>query len=300
MNTLQVSTEIREAIIDQRPIVALESSFLSHGIPYPENVEVALEAAENIRRNGAVPATIALIDGQIKVGITKQEIQMIASKVDVRKTSIQDLPHVLSLRHTGTTTIATAAYAARHAGIRFLSAAGLGGVHTDIGNHLDISNDLFTMAESNICVVTSGIHPILDTLKTLDLLEALGVPVYGYETEHYPGFFNPATSIRVDSITANHAAEIMQMKDHLTLNQSIHIAAPLPAGKTLPEEHTTPFIHHTLQQMKDHHVSGKEVTNHWLSSFRSDKDILNAYKCILLHNADITAKIASLYHQSTP
>jgi len=298
MKLLRLSDEIQEAIIEKKPIVALESTIISHGMPYPDNVEMALSVEEIIREEGAVPATIAVLDGYIKVGLSQEEIERLSEEDHVVKTSIRDLPGVLAKHKTGATTVATTSYAAKQAGIRFFATGGLGGVHRGVAEHLDISNDLVTLAQSNMCVFSAGVKSILDVKKTLEMLETLGVPVYGYETTKYPGFYTRESGIDVESITQDEIAELMKTKDHLVLNQSVHIAVPAPEQYALSQSHIQEIINEALTEADEQGITGKQITPFLLSSIKekTSGDSLKANIELVKNNARIAAQTASKYH----
>lgn len=299
MKILQVSEEIREAMIAKKPIVALESTIISHGMPYPENVEMALNVEQIIREEGSIPATIAIMDGYIKIGLTKEEIKRLATEKHVVKTSIRDLPGVLAKKKTGGTTVATTAYAAKQAGIKFFATGGIGGVHRDLANQLDISNDLFTLAQSNICIVSAGVKSILDVPKTLEMFETLGIPVYGYETEEYPGFYTRESGLSVPSITKEELASLMKMKDHLVLNQSVHLAVPVPEEDALAYSYMQSIIEDALKEANQQNITGKHITPFLLSTIKEKTDgkSLQANLSLIKNNAKVAAQIAAHYYK---
>jgi len=298
MKLLQLSDEIQEAIIAKKPIVALESTIISHGMPYPDNVQMAHSVEDIIREEGAVPATIAILDGYIKVGLSKEEIERLSQEENVVKTSVRDLPGVLTKHQTGATTVATTSYAAKQAGIRFFATGGLGGVHRGVGEHLDISNDLVTLAQSNICVFSAGIKSILDIPKTLEMLETLGVPVYGYETTEYPAFYTRESGIDVESINQDEIAELMKTKDHLVLNQSVHIAVPAPKQYALSPSLVQETINEALQEAEEQGITGKKITPFLLSSIKDKTggDSLKVNVELVKNNARLAAQTAVKYY----
>ncbi|KGP73695.1 pseudouridine-5'-phosphate glycosidase [Pontibacillus yanchengensis] len=300
MKTLHVSNEIREAFIEQKPIVALESTIISHGLPYPDNKEVALRIHDIVREEGAVPATIAIIDGQLKVGLDEEDIERLATEEGVVKTSIRDLPGVLTKRQTGSTTVATTSYAASQAGIRFFATGGIGGVHRDFPNSMDVSNDLNTLAKSNICVVSAGIKSILDVPNTLEMFETLGVPVYGYETTRYPGFYTTDSGITVETISKEEAASLMRTKDHLTLDQSVHIAVPVPEEEAIDPDWMHSIILEALQEANNQHVTGKDITPFLLKTIheKTNGQSVKANIALIKNNAKIAAQIANNYYNN--
>ncbi|MBB6455075.1 pseudouridine-5'-phosphate glycosidase [Salirhabdus euzebyi] len=299
MLMLKFSDEVREALDQKKPIVALESTIISHGMPYPENVEMASTVEEIIRQEGAVPATIAIMDGFIKIGLTPEEIERLATEKGVVKTSIRDLPGVLASKQTGATTVATTSYAANEAGIRFFATGGLGGVHRNVAEHLDISADLITLAKCNICIVSAGVKSILDIPKTLELLETLGVAVYGFETDRYPGFYFQDTGIPVPSGSVQQLANIMKVKEHLSLEQAIHVAVPVPTEDAMDKQFIQGIIDEALVEADEQHVSGKDITPFLLAKIKDKTggDSLKANISLVKNNAKIAAQIAVRYRQ---
>lgn len=299
MKILKLSDEVQNAIINKKPIVALESTIISHGMPYPDNIEMALEVEKIIRDAGAIPATIALMDGQIKIGLNKEEIERLATDKEVVKTSIRDLAGVLAKQQTGATTVATTAYAAHHAGIRFFATGGLGGVHRNVAEHLDISADLVALAKCNICIVSAGIKSILDIPKTLEFLETLGIPVYGYETDRYPGFYFRDTGLPVEKTTSTELANIMRMKDELALEQAIHLAVPVPEEDAMDQSFIQGIIDQALTEADQQQITGKDITPFLLANIKEKTkgDSLKANISLVKNNARVAAEIAVKYHQ---
>ncbi|MFD1020718.1 pseudouridine-5'-phosphate glycosidase [Thalassobacillus hwangdonensis] len=294
MKTMQYSDEVLDAIIHKKPVVALESTIISHGMPYPDNVSMAIEVEDIIRNEGAVPATIALMDGQIKVGLTKDEIERLATEEGVIKTSIRDLPGVLAKKQTGATTVATTAYAAQQAGLHFFATGGLGGVHRGVADHMDISADLVALSKCNICIVSAGVKSILDIPKTLEFLETLGVPVYGYETDRYPGFYFRETEHEVPSITKEELAKIMKIKHHLSLEQAVHVAVPVPDADAMDRDHIQSIIDHALTEADQRGITGKDITPFLLGHIKDATagESLKANIALMKNNAKVAAQLA--------
>lgn len=297
MNLLTFSEEVRDSLINKQPIVALESTIISHGMPYPENEKVAHESEQLIRDEGAVPATIAIMNGQIKVGLTKEEIHQLSTEENIIKTSIHDLPGVLAKKQTGATTVATTAYAAHQAGVRFFATGGIGGVHRGFSEHMDVSADLIALSKANVCIVSAGAKSILDIPKTLEYLETQGVPVYGYETNYYPGFYFRETDNKVESITKDELAALMHMKDQLDFNQAVHVAVPVPEKDAMDKETIEDIIAQALKDAEEQHISGKEITPFLLSTIK-DKTQGKSLKtniALMKNNAKTAAQLAVSY-----
>lgn len=300
MTLFHYSEEIKEALVHKKPIVALESTIISHGMPYPENTEMALQVEDIIRQEGAIPATIAIMDGKIKIGLTRSEIERLATESGVVKTSIRDLAGVLAKKQTGATTVATTSYASHQAGIRFFATGGLGGVHRGVADHLDISADLTTLAQTHICIVSAGIKSILDIPKTLELLETLGVGVYGLESDRYPGFYFRNTGIPVPAATVAEVAEMMKMKDHLSLTQALHVAVPVPEEDAMDREIVEGMIEEALREAEEQKITGKDMTPFLLANMKEKTEgkSLKANIALVKNNAKAAAKMAVRYHQS--
>lgn len=264
---IKYSEEVLKAIQNNLPVVALESTIISHGMPYPDNLEVAIKCEKIIRENGAVPATIAIIKGQIVVGINEEELEYMASSKDILKVSRRDLPYVISQKLSGATTVATTSLIANLAGIHFFATGGIGGVHRGVSETWDISADLEELGMTNICVVSAGAKSILDLPKTLEYLETKGVPVVGYNTSIFPAFFCNESSekvpLRLD--TPKEIAEMIKVKWDLGLDGGILVANPIDRKYSLSKEMIDNVINEAILEMNSLKIIGKEVTPFLLS-----------------------------------
>jgi len=294
LSLLSVSEEIQSAIKEGKPVVALESTIISHGMPYPENVKMALEVEQLIRDEGAIPATVAILDGKIKVGLTKEEIERLADAEKVVKASIRDIPSILAKGIIGATTVASTAFAANLAGVRFFATGGLGGVHREVAETLDISADLMALANCDVCVVSAGVKTILDIPKTLEALETLGVPVYGYETDYYPGFYYRHTDLKVERVTKEELAKALHIKDKLQLRQCVHVAVPIPEEHAIDKHFIESIIENALQEAKTQNVTGKHVTPFLLSKIKDQTagTSLKSNIALMKNNAKVAAQLA--------
>lgn len=294
---LTVSEEIQQAVQEGKPVVALESTIISHGMPYPENVKMALEVEQIIRNEGAIPATIALLDGKIKVGLTREEIERLADAKNVVKASIRDLPGILAKGTLGATTVASTAFAANLANIRFFATGGLGGVHREVAETLDISADLMALASCNVCIVSAGVKTILDVAKTLEALETLGVPVYGYETDYYPGFYYQHTDFKVERITKEELVNVLRVKDQLQLRQCVHVAVPIPEEFSMDRHFIESIISDALREAQSQQISGKHVTPFLLAKIKEKTagSSLKSNIALMKNNAKIAAQLAVEY-----
>ena len=298
MNTyLNIHPEVREALENQQAVVALESTIISHGMPYPKNYETAVLVEKTVRDQGAVPATIALIDGQIKVGLTDQEIQFLAQKGrEVIKTSRRDIPYVLSKKLTGATTVSATMIAAELAGIKIFATGGIGGVHREAQETFDISADLQELAKTNVAVVCAGIKSILDLGLTLEYLETMGVPVLGYQTAELPAFYTRKSGFKVDyeMQSPEEIAGLLQTKWAVGLNGGVVIANPVPEADALDYDIMTEAIEKALAEQKRLGIKGKESTPFLLAKVKelTQGQSLVSNIQLVLNNARLAAEIA--------
>ncbi|HEX3052740.1 MAG TPA: pseudouridine-5'-phosphate glycosidase, partial [Aggregatilineaceae bacterium] len=260
--TLYLSDEVSAAILSGSPVVALESTLITHGFPYPANVETALAMEAAIREEGGIPATIAVIHGQIRVGISRDEVEMLAGlgQTGVRKCSRRDLPIVVGLRQHGATTVAGTMIVAHMAGIRMFATGGIGGVHR--GHPEDVSADLIELGRTPITVVCAGAKSILDLPLTLEVLETQGVPVLGYGTDTLPAFYSRSSGLPIDQRidTPEQAAAIIAARDMLALGHGILITAPVPEADALPVDEAEAAIAEATRQADAAGIHGKAVT----------------------------------------
>lgn len=300
MEFLKVSPEVQRALDEGRPVVALESTIISHGFPYPENVKMAKEVESVIRENGAVPATIAILDGKICVGLSEDEINVLATSPNAFKASYRDLPRVLAGKMIGATTVATTAYAAHLAGIRFFATGGLGGVHRGVNETFDISADLPTLTKTKVCVVSSGVKSILDVPKTVEYLETLGVPVYGYETDRYPAFYTRDAGIPVEKIAKDELVQLLKTQDQLDLDYAVSLTVPIPEEDALDPDFIEKTIADAIREAEQKGISGKAATPFLLATIKekSGGKSVDANIALVKNNAKVAAQLAVSYHQS--
>ncbi|WP_066391626.1 pseudouridine-5'-phosphate glycosidase [Cytobacillus eiseniae] len=293
---LEFSAEVQEAKKANKPIVALESTIISHGMPYPQNIETAKEVEEIIRKNGAVPATIAILDGKIKIGITDEELEFLGTSKEIEKASRRDLPYLLANKKHGATTVAATMICAQYAGIEVFATGGIGGVHRGAETTMDISADLQELAQTNVAVVCAGAKSILDIGLTLEYLETHGVPVLGFETDSLPAFYTRTSpfgvNYRVD--TAEDAAAMIRTKWELGLNGGVVVANPIPEADALEEAFITNVIESALKEAKENNIAGKKVTPFLLGKVKelTEGKSLTANIALVKHNAEVGARIA--------
>ena len=296
MNNINLTPEVAQALQNNQPVVALESTIISHGMPYPKNMETALQVEAVVREEGAVPATIALIDGKIKVGLGRKEIELLAKKgSDVIKTSRRDIPYVLSHKLTGATTVAATMIAAEKAGIKIFATGGIGGVHRGATETFDISADLQELAKTNVAVVCAGIKSILDLELTLEYLETMGVPVLGYQTNELPAFYTRKSGYKVDYKMNNpqEIAKLLQVKWATGLNGGVVIANPVPEKHALDEQIMKRAIEQALSAQQKAGIKGKESTPFLLAKVKelTDGQSLVSNIELVLNNARLAAQI---------
>ncbi|HVO39778.1 MAG TPA: pseudouridine-5'-phosphate glycosidase [Spirochaetia bacterium] len=259
--------EVAEALAAARPVLAFESTIISHGMPYPRNLETALAAEQIARGIGAVPATIAVMDGRIAIGLSKQQLERLAREKDVLKISRRDVAWALSRRRIGATTVSATMLAARLAGISVFSTGGLGGVHRGALDTFDISADLSELASTSVLVVSAGAKAILDLPRTLEVLETLGVPVLAYRTDEFPAFYSRSSglplSLRIDSPAEAAAAFVAQRR--LGLPQGMLVANPVPPEWEIPRDTMDRWIQSAMDDLARRQISGKAVTPFLLS-----------------------------------
>ena len=260
---LLINPEVQEALKNNKPIVALESTIISHGMPYPKNVETALEVQNIIRENGAVPATIAIIDGFLKVGLTESEIDYLGKKgTEVIKVSRRDIPYVVAKKLDGATTVSATMIISAMAGIKVFATGGIGGVHRGAELTFDISNDLEQLGQTNVSVVCAGAKAILDLPKTLEYLETKGVLVVGYKTKKLPAFYSSSSEYNVDVCidTPDEIADMIKVKDELDIKGGILITNPIPQEFEVPHDVIDKVIEQAIKEMDEKGIKGKEST----------------------------------------
>lgn len=294
---LKIDDEIAEALASGKPVVALESTIISHGMPHPDNVATALEVERLVRETGAYPATIAILEGKIRVGLTREQIERLGSGEKVYKATIRDLPKLLALNMTGSTTVAATAYAAQLAGIKFFATGGLGGVHRGASETFDISADLTALANLNVCIFSSGAKSILDIPKTLELLETLGVAFYGYETDRYPGFYVRDSGNPVERIGKEELVKLLRVKEQLGLGGCVSVNVPVPAEDELDPRIVESTIARALEEAGEQGISGKAVTPFLLARIKESTQgrSLQANIALIKNNAVTAAQVAVAY-----
>ena len=269
-NYLTITDEIKQALQQGKPVVALESTILSHGMPYPENLEFAHKVEEIVRNLGVIPATTAIIDGKLKVGLTDDELLLMCKAENVAKASRRDVAVYLTTKQNAATTVATTMLIADLAGIRVFATGGIGGVHRDGQDTMDISADLQEFANTAVCVVSAGCKAILDIGLTLEYLETYGVPVLGYQTKEFPAFYSSTSGYQVDYAVkdAGEVARIMKTKWDLGLKGGLLLANPIPEEYSMDHSIIDKAIDKALQMAKENNIHGKETTPFLLATVK--------------------------------
>lgn len=295
-NYMEINKEVKTAIEEKKPVVALESTIISHGMPYPKNVETALEVEKIIKCMGAIPATIAILDGKIKVGLSRDEIEYLGKAKDVYKVSRRDLPFIVAKGFNGATTVASTMIISKLAGIKVFVTGGIGGVHRGAEESFDISADLQELAHTDVAVVCAGAKSILDLGLTLEYLETFGVPVVGYKTDEFPAFFTRKSGYgvdyRVDS--EKELAKAIKTKWDLGLMGGIVVANPIPEEYEMDKDVIDKAIEEALKEAEEKGIKGKKVTPFLLSSVKDKTggDSLESNIKLVYNNAKVGANLA--------
>ena len=296
---MDISTEVQQALKTGLPIVALESTIISHGMPFPQNLKTALTVEKIIREESAVPATIAILNGRIKIGLSQHELEQFAKQTSQIKVSRRDLPLVISQKQSGGTTVAATMICAKLAGIAVFVTGGIGGVHRESENTMDISADLMELAQTNVAVVCAGIKSILDIPRTLEYLETQGVPVIGYKTEEFPAFYTPSSGSLVQSRldTPEEIAHCMKIKWKLGLDGGIVIGNPVQEQDAMDASIIQQAISEALRDAAQKQIEGKNVTPFLLERINQITmgESLKSNISLVCNNAHLGAKIAVAY-----
>lgn len=299
---IKLTSDVKAALAKGKPVVALESTIIAHGMPYPQNYEMAKKVETIIRDHGATPATIAIVDGTLRAGLSDGELEHFAKTgPSIMKVSVRDLPYVVSKKMTGATTVASTMRLAAMAGIAVFATGGMGGAHRGAQNNFDISADLTEFSQTNVAVVTAGAKAILDLALTLEILETLGVPVVGYGTDEFPAFYSRtsghAVPMRCD--TPKELAALMKAKWKMGLKGGVVVANPIPADVEIPAAEIAPTIEKAVAAAKAQNVIGKNITPFLLKHLAevTGGRSLAANIALVENNAIVAAQIASAYSQ---
>jgi pseudouridine-5'-phosphate glycosidase len=301
---LEIQPEVKKALAEGKPVVALESTIISHGMPYPQNIKTALEVEEIVRKNGAVPATIAIFNGKCHAGLNKEQLEYFASAKDVWKVSLRDIPYVVSKKLYGATTVAATMRIASIAGIKIFVTGGIGGVHRNANETMDVSADLTEMEQTSVAVVSAGIKSILDISLTLEYLETKGIAVVTIGQDEFPSFYSSKSGfnspLRLD--TVEEIAAMIHTKWQLGLTGAVLVANPIPATEEIAAEEMETYIQQALHVAEEQKISGKDVTP-FLLKYIADHtkgESLEANIALIKNNAKLGAALAIAYSKSQP
>ena len=297
MISRHINPEVENALQNNIPVVALESTIITHGMPYPENLKMVHEVEEIIRENHAVPATIAVVDGVVKIGLSNAEVRSLSEKKDVIKLSRNDLAYAISCRKTGATTVAATMILAANANIKVFATGGVGGVHLDAEKTFDVSADLQELAQTPVTVISAGPKAILDLPKTLQFLETLGVPVITFEQDELPAFWSRSSGLR-SPLRMNSAVEIARsqlVREALSIPGGQLVANPIPAYAEIPFKEILPIIKKAHLEAKKANISNKNLTPFLLEKIfhLTDGTSLDANIELVKNNAFLACKVAS-------
>lgn len=293
---IDVSAEVSGALAGGQPVVALESTIISHGLPHPENIRVAHLVQDSVRAHGAVPATIAILDGRIRIGLDDREIEEIGTRDDVIKASVRDLLPVLARRGSGSTTVASTSVLAVRCGIPVFATGGLGGVHRHARDSWDESADLTTLGATPITIVCSGVKSILDVPATLERLETLSITVVGYQTSRFPGFYLADSGFDVpwQVHDPEEVAALMRVRTHVGVDSALIVANPVHVASQLDPDLHDSVLTEGLEMATSRGISGKDVTPFLLDHFHRSTHgkSLAVNSELIVNNADLAARIA--------
>ncbi|HAR85674.1 MAG TPA: pseudouridine-5-phosphate glycosidase [Clostridium sp.] len=293
---LDINPEVKAALMEGKPVVALESTIISHGMPYPKNVETALKVESIIRENGAIPATIAILEGKLKVGLTTEEVEFLGKTSGVIKTSRRDIPFIVANKLNGATTVASTMIIAALAGIKVFATGGIGGVHRGAAQTMDISADLEELAMTDVAVVCAGCKSILDIGLTREYLETKGVPVVGFQTEELPAFYTRKSGFKVDYKVDSEEilAKALKAKWDLGLEGGMVIANPIPEEFEMDYDTINNAIETAVKEAEEKGIVGKESTPFLLSKVKeiTGGSSLESNIQLVFNNAKVGAKLA--------
>jgi len=296
---LSIQPEVAEALASGKPVVALESTIISHGMPYPQNVQMANKVEGIVRENGAVPATIAIMDGKIKIGLTPEDLEILATTDHAVKVSRRDIADVVAKKQIGAATVATTMICAHMAGIKFFVTGGIGGVHRGYEEAMDVSADLDELAMTPVTVICAGAKAILDLPRTMEYLETKGVPVVGFQTDELPAFYTRTSGLklRLKADSAEEVAAMVHTKEELGLSGGVLVTNPIPEEYSLEPDYINGIIDEAIEESKRRGIHGKDVTPFLLANIvkRTEGKSLEANLELVYNNARVGARIAAAY-----
>ena len=291
-----LSNQVKYALDNNKPVLALESTIFSSGMPYPQNLDFFNKTEEVCYENGVVPATIAVIKGTVHVGLNKNEAKHITKSKNIKKISKRELGLCLQKKQSGATTVSSTSHIAHNLGIKVFSTGGIGGVHRDYNDTLDVSQDLYSLKSTPIIVVSSGVKSFLDVKKTVEALETLGVPVVGYNTNHFPLFYFSKSNIKLQYSTTNPIEVVEIYKNNLKcgLNSSLLVLNPVPQSEEIPKKTIEKIISKSIKKMKDENIVGKKTTPYLLNNIAKEtkNKSLKTNISLAINNVLVGARIA--------
>ena len=292
----EYSNEVARALANRAPVVALETTLVTHGLPHPDGVATALSLERIVREAGATPATIGIIGGAIRIGLTHAELEQLATSPNVAKVNLSNLAAAVSSGQQGSTTVAATMFAADASGIRVFATGGVGGVHRDSAQSGDISADLTALARIPVAVVSAGAKAVLDLPRTVEMLETLGVPVFGYQTDEFPAFYRRSTGLPVDHRydTIPELASAVRLHLSLGLGTGVLIANPIPSAEEMSLQLYERALHSALSEAEARGIRGRAVTPFLLDRMRAvtGGESVRAHVALLRHNAQVAAALA--------
>lgn len=292
---MRISKELEYALKYKKPVVALESTIISHGMPYPKNFETAIEIEKTIRESDVIPATIGVINGEVVVGLSNEEIKFLSKAKGVMKLSTREIPLCVAKKMNGATTVSATSFIAEKIGIKVFATGGIGGVHRGAAETFDISRDLEELSFLDIIVVSAGAKSILDLPKTIEYLETKGILVLGYKTDEFPSFYSRKSGIKIPKVNSvDEIASIFIQKIKHRIKGSILIANPIPIEDEIPFEEEEFFVKEAIKEARKNNISGKALTPFILSKLSeiSQGKTLKANISLVMNNAKIASKIA--------
>ena len=295
---ISLSKDVKAALENNKPVIALESTIISHGMPYPQNMEVARELENIAMESGVIPATIAIIDGKLKAGLSNDELKTLATADNVSKVSLRDISKILINRSIGATTVAATMFIANLAGIKVFATGGIGGVHRFVSDTMDVSADMTAFSQIPVIVVTAGAKAILDLEKTIEYLETLGVPLYGYKTDEFPAFYTSSSGIKIERIDdEKDIADIFSTNTELGLKTGMIVANPIPQKYEIGKSIMDKTILTALEEMKNNGIIGKKVTPYLLSKIveLTHGESLKANIELVKNNVRLACRIAKQF-----
>ena len=300
---LEIHPDVQNALDKGKPVVALESTIISHGMPFPQNLETAIQVEEIIKSKGAVPATIAIFNGKCHAGLDRKQLELFALAKDVWKVSLRDMPYVITKKLCGATTVAATMRVASMVGIKIFATGGIGGVHRNASETMDISADLTEMEQTSVAIVSAGIKSILDIGHTLEYLETKGIPVITFGQDEFPSFYSRQSGFNspLRSDTVEEIAAMIRTKWQLGLTGAVLIANPVPSEQAIAPAEMEPVIQKALAIAKEKKVSGKEVTPFLLKAIadQTQGESLEANIALIKNNAKLGAELAVAFSRIT-